>query len=57
MSYSFAGQKMLVFAFSSAVAILAANMAKLMMDQTHCCKMAFLEQKIQSALRGFHAVL
>lgn len=57
MPYSFAGQKMLVFAFSSALAILAADMAKLMMDQTHCCKMACLERKIQNALRGIHAIL
>lgn len=39
MSHYFAEQKMLVLAFSSAVPVLAANTAKLMMDQTHCCKM------------------
>ena len=57
MSCSFAGQKMLVFAFSSAVATLAANMAKLRLAQPLCCKMACLERKMQSALRGIHAVL
>lgn len=47
---------MLVLAFSSAVTVLAANMAKLMMDQTHCCKM-LLGENDPSALRGIHAVL
>lgn len=55
--YSFAEQKMLAFALSSAVATLAANMAKVAMDQTHCCKMACLEQKLPNAVKGIHAVL